>query len=218
MAGEATPVPGSDPVTTQNNGNNKNGNQKQTQYPNSPKSGGNGKHTQYPNPPDPHNPDLAGLRKQWKVPLTQYIKWSSNAWSAAIFVGISSFALGWFIRGSDHPPPISTSKSNEDNNDDHDKPRSTSWSFETACMYRCTPQLNAGLVKMLWKGFISSFEWALFLFDLFPVITSYTRWNISYVDIFVARYLYLFTSPLKELWGILGAICRWEMYLWLKLP
>jgi len=30
-------------------------------------------------------------------------------------------------------------------------------SFETACIYRCIPQLNAGHVKMLWKGFFSSF-------------------------------------------------------------
>jgi len=126
MAGEVPKVPSSDPTTTQNNGNHKNGNWKQAQYPNPPESGGNWKHARYPNPPDPHNPDLATLREQWKVAIRQYSRWSSQAWSAAIFAGISLFALGWFIKGSNPLPSISTSKSNENNNYDQDKPRPSS--------------------------------------------------------------------------------------------
>lgn len=125
MAGEAPKVPGSDPVTTQNNGSNKNGNWKQAQYP---------------NPPDPHNPELASLRERWNVPIRQYIRWSSQAWSAAIFVGISFFAVGWFVRGSNPPTSISTSKSNENNDDGHDKPRPISWFFVIwNCVY---PQVH----------------------------------------------------------------------------
>lgn len=119
-------VPGSDPTTTQNNGNNKNGNWKQAQYPNPPESGGKWKQVKYPNPPDPVNPDLATLREQWKVAIRQYSRWSSQAWSAAIFAGISFFALGWYMKGSNPLPSISTSKSNENNKDDQDKPRPTS--------------------------------------------------------------------------------------------
>ncbi len=123
MAGEVPKVTSSDPPTTQSSGN---GNWKQAQYPNPPEVGGNWKQSQYPNPPDRHNPDLQTLRQQWNFAIRQYSKWYTHAWGTAIFAGISFFALGWFIKGSNPLPSISTSKSNESNSDDHEKPRYTS--------------------------------------------------------------------------------------------
>ncbi|XP_021907596.1 uncharacterized protein LOC110821929 [Carica papaya] len=61
----------------------------------------------YPNPPDPSNPDPATLRDQWRYATRQYSKWYSHAWGTAILAGLSFFALGWIIKGSNPLPSLS---------------------------------------------------------------------------------------------------------------
>lgn len=76
--------------------------------------------TRFPNPPDAANPDPATLREQWKFAIKQYSKWYSHAWGTAILAGISFFALGWVIKGS-NPLPSFRSE-NPQINDDKDGP------------------------------------------------------------------------------------------------
>ncbi|WCJ27122.1 hypothetical protein M5689_008894 [Euphorbia peplus] len=59
----------------------------------------------FPNPPEQGNPDPATLRDQWRFAIRQYSKWYSHAWGTAILAGVSFFALGWVIKGSN---PISS--------------------------------------------------------------------------------------------------------------
>ncbi|XP_078431571.1 uncharacterized protein LOC144703299 [Wolffia australiana] len=59
-----------------------------------------------PNPPDPFNPDPATLRDQWRYAIRQYSRWYSQAWGTAILAGVSFFALGWFIKGSNPLPSL----------------------------------------------------------------------------------------------------------------
>ncbi|GLJ36891.1 hypothetical protein SUGI_0745770 [Cryptomeria japonica] len=73
----------------------------------------------YPNPPDPHNPDAATLREQWKFAVRQYSKWYSHAWGTAIFAGASLFALGWYIKGGN---PLDTSSTDGDPPDKQSRP------------------------------------------------------------------------------------------------
>ncbi|KAG6621616.1 hypothetical protein I3842_Q017000 [Carya illinoinensis] len=78
-----------------------------------------GHKARYPNPPDASNPDPATLREQWRFAIKQYSRWYSSAWGTAILAGISFFALGWIIKGSNplpsfrdkHPEPSSSSAS-----------------------------------------------------------------------------------------------------------
>ncbi|PON57110.1 hypothetical protein TorRG33x02_294240 [Trema orientale] len=83
-----------------------------------------GQKVHYPNPPDPTNPDPATLREQWRFAIRQYSRWYANAWGTAILAGISFFALGWIIKGSNPlpslghgdstpPPPPPSSSSDE---------------------------------------------------------------------------------------------------------
>ncbi|CAN6444347.1 unnamed protein product [Victoria cruziana] len=58
----------------------------------------------YPNPPDAVNPDASTLRDQWRFAIRQYSKWYSHAWGTAILAGMSFFALGWIIKGSNPLP------------------------------------------------------------------------------------------------------------------
>lgn len=58
----------------------------------------------FPNPPEIQNPDPATLRDQWRFAIKQYSKWYSHAWGTAILAGISFFALGWVIKGSNPLP------------------------------------------------------------------------------------------------------------------
>ncbi|XP_072961754.1 uncharacterized protein [Typha angustifolia] len=58
----------------------------------------------YPNPPDLVNPDAATLRDQWRFAIRQYSRWYSQAWGTAILAGVSFFALGWLIKGSNPLP------------------------------------------------------------------------------------------------------------------
>ncbi|CAB4276170.1 unnamed protein product [Prunus armeniaca] len=66
-----------------------------------------GQKIHYPNPPDASNPDPATLREQWKFAIRQYSKWYSHAWGTAILAGVSFFALGWVIKGSNPLPSFS---------------------------------------------------------------------------------------------------------------
>ncbi|OAY24880.1 uncharacterized protein LOC122722284 [Manihot esculenta] len=63
-----------------------------------------GQKVHYPNPPDAANPDPATLREQWRFAIRQYSKWYSHAWGTAILAGLSFFALGWIIKGSNPLP------------------------------------------------------------------------------------------------------------------
>uniref|UniRef100_A0A2P2PI47 Uncharacterized protein n=1 Tax=Rhizophora mucronata TaxID=61149 RepID=A0A2P2PI47_RHIMU len=69
----------------------------------------------YPNPPDPTNPDPATLREQWRFAIRQYSKWYSHAWGTAIFAGLSFFALGWIIKGSNPLPSFNKHDSSDSN-------------------------------------------------------------------------------------------------------
>ncbi|KAF8408986.1 hypothetical protein HHK36_005057 [Tetracentron sinense] len=85
-----------------------------------------GQKPHYPNPPEATNPDPATLREQWRFAIRQYSRWYSQAWGTAILAGISFFALGWFIKGSNPlpsrqddrtgspPPPPSSAAAAED--------------------------------------------------------------------------------------------------------
>ncbi|KAJ7947045.1 Casein kinase substrate, phosphoprotein PP28 [Quillaja saponaria] len=63
-----------------------------------------GQKVHYPNPPDATNPDPATLREQWKFATRQYSRWYAHAWGTAILAGVSFFALGWIIKGSNPLP------------------------------------------------------------------------------------------------------------------
>ncbi|CAK7350494.1 unnamed protein product [Dovyalis caffra] len=65
----------------------------------------------FPNPPESTNPDPATLREQWRFAIKQYSKWYSHAWGTAILAGVSFFALGWFIKGSNPLPSFKTDDS-----------------------------------------------------------------------------------------------------------
>ncbi|EEF39811.1 uncharacterized protein LOC8259171 [Ricinus communis] len=81
-----------------------------------------GQKVHYPNPPDASNPDPATLREQWRFAIKQYSRWYSHAWGTAILAGLSFFALGWIIKGSNPLPSFknddspSTSSPPEDDN------------------------------------------------------------------------------------------------------
>ncbi|KAL3519900.1 hypothetical protein ACH5RR_018049 [Cinchona calisaya] len=64
--------------------------------------------SKYPNPPELKNPDPATLREQWKFAIRQYSRWYSHAWGTAILAGLSFFALGWVIKGSNPLPSFKT--------------------------------------------------------------------------------------------------------------
>lgn len=116
MAGEIPKAPSSVPPTNQ-----------RAHYPNPPELGENWKRVQFPNPPDSHNPDPSTLREQWKFAIRQYSRWYSQAWGTAILAGVSFFALGWFIKGSNPLPSLSTSKSNESKKNDDKETQPNSW-------------------------------------------------------------------------------------------
>ncbi|KAK1276418.1 hypothetical protein QJS04_geneDACA011098 [Acorus gramineus] len=71
-------------------------------------------HGRYPNPPETRNPDAATLREQWRFAIRQYSKWYSHAWGTAALAGLSFFALGWYIKGSN---PISSSRPSDGDKD-----------------------------------------------------------------------------------------------------
>ncbi|KAL2494949.1 uncharacterized protein Fot_38706 [Forsythia ovata] len=71
----------------------------------------------YPNPPDSVNPDAATLRDQWRFAIRQYGKWYSHAWGTAILAGMSFFALGWIIKGSNPLPSFKQDKPNSNNSE-----------------------------------------------------------------------------------------------------
>ncbi|KAJ0018177.1 hypothetical protein Pint_10489 [Pistacia integerrima] len=67
-------------------------------------SSSSGQKIRYPNPAETSIPDAATLREQWKFAIKQYSKWYSHAWGTAILAGLSFFALGWVIKGSNPLP------------------------------------------------------------------------------------------------------------------
>ncbi|EXC30539.1 hypothetical protein L484_015030 [Morus notabilis] len=86
-----------------------------------------GQKIRYPNLPDPANPDPATLREHWRFAIRQYSRWYSQAWGTAILAGLSFFALGWIIKGSNPLPsfrgdnPPSSSSSSGSNSSDEAK-------------------------------------------------------------------------------------------------
>ncbi|GER41628.1 hypothetical protein STAS_18368 [Striga asiatica] len=82
--------------------------------PRIPSAGGDFSHSpHYPNPPELVNPDAATLREQWRFAIRQYSKWYSHAWGTAILAGLSFFALGWAIKGSNPLPSFKSNDANE---------------------------------------------------------------------------------------------------------
>ena len=69
----------------------------------------------YRNPPDLTNPDPATLRDQWRYAIRQYSKWYAHAWGTAILAGVSFFALGWIIKGSNPLPSFKSDPDKKDN-------------------------------------------------------------------------------------------------------
>ncbi|KZV53221.1 hypothetical protein F511_21478 [Dorcoceras hygrometricum] len=78
-------------------------------------AGGHSHTPHYPNPPESMNPDAATLRDQWRYAIRQYSRWYSQAWGTAILAGLSFFALGWIIKGSNPLPSFTagTTSSNK---------------------------------------------------------------------------------------------------------
>ncbi|EYU28032.1 hypothetical protein ABFS82_13G101500 [Erythranthe guttata] len=70
----------------------------------------------FPNPPESMNPDAATLRDQWRFAIRQYSKWYSHAWGTAILAGLSFFALGWIVKGSNPLPSFKPANSNGGDN------------------------------------------------------------------------------------------------------
>ncbi|KAJ6396816.1 hypothetical protein OIU77_021779 [Salix suchowensis] len=70
-----------------------------------------GQKVHFRNPPETTNPDAATLREQWRFAIRQYSKWYSHAWGTAILAGVSFFALGWIIKGSNPIPSFRTDDS-----------------------------------------------------------------------------------------------------------
>ncbi|XP_073134716.1 uncharacterized protein [Henckelia pumila] len=87
--------------------------------------GGHPHRTHYPNPPDSFNPDAATLRDQWRFAIRQYSRWYSQAWGTAILAGLSFFALGWIIKGS-NPLPSLTAGTTSSNNREQESASSSS--------------------------------------------------------------------------------------------
>ncbi|KAL2475304.1 hypothetical protein Adt_36040 [Abeliophyllum distichum] len=83
----------------------------------------------YPNPPDSVNPDAATLRDQWRFAIRQYSKWYSHAWGTAILAGMSIFALGWIIKGSN---PLHSFKQDNPNRNNSESSSSRSGDKEAA--------------------------------------------------------------------------------------
>lgn len=79
----------------------------------------------YRNPRETVNPDAATLRDQWRYAIRQYSRWYSQAWGTAILAGVSFFALGWVIKGSNPLPSLQSSPPPPpaDADKDKDKPR-----------------------------------------------------------------------------------------------
>lgn len=82
-----------------------------------------GQRANFPNPPDAANPDPATLRDQWRYAIRQYSKWYSHAWGTAILAGVSFFALGWIIKGSNPIPSFKTDNPSSSPNEDTDEAR-----------------------------------------------------------------------------------------------
>ncbi|XP_044495107.1 uncharacterized protein LOC123218019 [Mangifera indica] len=70
-----------------------------------------GQKIRYPNPAETSNPDPAILREQWRFAIKQYSRWYSHAWGTAIFAGLSFYALGWIIKGSNPLPSFKSDDS-----------------------------------------------------------------------------------------------------------
>lgn len=83
-----------------------------------PSSSNHYHHPRYPNPPESNIPDAETLREQWNYAKRQYSRWYSSAWGTAILAGLSFYALGWIIKGSNPLPSLSSSsnKNNKNNN------------------------------------------------------------------------------------------------------
>ncbi|WCJ30086.1 hypothetical protein M5689_011669 [Euphorbia peplus] len=69
----------------------------------------------FPNPPEQGNPDPETLRDQRRFAIRQYSKWYSHAWGTAILAGVSFFALGWAIKGSNPISSFNTHTSDDGN-------------------------------------------------------------------------------------------------------
>lgn len=83
--------------------------------PRNPAAGGGGGYSHgsnFPNPPESMNPDAATLRDQWRFAIRQYSRWYSQAWGTAILAGLSFFALGWVIKGSNPLPSFKPDNTN----------------------------------------------------------------------------------------------------------
>ncbi|KAK3207051.1 hypothetical protein Dsin_021097 [Dipteronia sinensis] len=77
----------------------------------------------YPNPPESTNPDPATLREQWRFAIRQYSKWYSHAWGTAILAGLSFFAIGWIVKGSNPLPSFKPPPPTPTDADDHSTPK-----------------------------------------------------------------------------------------------
>lgn len=78
----------------------------------------------YRNPRETVNPDAATLRDQWRFAIRQYSRWYSQAWGTAILAGVSFFALGWIIKGSNPLPSLQSSPPAADADKDKPEPQS----------------------------------------------------------------------------------------------
>lgn len=127
-------------------------------------TGFSGQKIHYPNPPDASNPDPATLREQWRYAIRQYSRWYSHAWGTAILAGISFFALGWIIKGSNPLPSLQDPKSSTASSSSpaEDSGEARPWIFKVSLDYLVWYHWF-GCSKLMTRSFNLQGEYLLYL-------------------------------------------------------
>ncbi|OMO76339.1 hypothetical protein CCACVL1_15748 [Corchorus capsularis] len=109
----------------------------------------------YPNPPEVETPDPATLRDQWRYAIRQYSKWYSHAWGTAILAGVSFFALGWIIKGSN---PIPSFKSDDSDKKTITQSDSSEFHYSLLCYVLLLVWVFESMIAAFQLGFYSAFR------------------------------------------------------------
>ena len=157
---------------------------------NTPKTEANfsGQNVRFRNPPDAVNPDPATLREQWKFATREYAKWYSHAWGTAILAGVSFFALGWIIKGSNPLPSF------------HDKPPESS-SDSSSSSSSSTSANDTNEARRWW--------WVSSLFGCFGYFAFWVSGHVGFIQIWILCLLSC------ELWSFYSknGLWGWEIVI-----